>query len=718
MNMKKVRLLIGVLVGFCVIADCSESRSDSQEPVASVSISDEEMADIVSSGDVVRNQPPKKDRRLVPLYQGNGRFGTIFGPFGLHVNPDALDRYKLQREMRFWHIKHYARAKFNADYLLPVATIYWETEPKKIKQYRQRQSFYDGTINTHFETADCQADITGWFDSLRTDVAGFIIDAGGNCPSIIVDVFRDFKIHYGQRLKSSISDTLSEHEWRVRINCKNAQSSLTMKSTARISRADGGGIRLELKPGRNEILIAVNSDIDVSAEKSLDESIKWWHSKWAATGWLDLPDEAAQKVWVRSMAYVLYSHNGNDLCCSPPCGLTGTGWPFSFPGDSSFRHMLLLSTGQLDAVRKWVECFYSHIDGMKKYTKRLMKKDGIHMPHVFPYGPFEGYHVPTVPNKFYYSIFSTGHLIRMADQTAVVLGDPKWTDKYVKPLLEQVTLFYLNCLKKGDDGLWHLYAYPSIGADEFGLVSQQDYLNGSFNAQYVLEKAVEYGVDNADKAQAILRDGLAFKSHLSPEGMYYSHSGKPSFGKQKHPAQLYSLFGIPLLCSEPDAPTRKAHELRYEIVTGGEKSFDGHTGGDMILSSARMHNADEWRRDWANFQPSKYADPDWIQFYESTYGFGSRSPVYVTTHSLVAQAILETIVSSWWGRLDLAPCVPWQGKLRFGNIYTLMGVVVCGEFDNGKGNATLRAYKDTCFKYRDRTINLKKGEQITVDVGK
>jgi hypothetical protein len=709
--MKKVWLLIGVLVGFCVIADCSESRSDSQEPVASVSISDEEMADIISRGDVVRNQPPKKDQRLVPLYQGNGRFGTIFGPFGLHVNPNAPDQYGLPGEMRFWHIKHYVRAKFGADYLLPVATIYWETEPKKIKQYRQRQSFYDGTINTHFETADCQADITSWFDPLRRDVAGFVIDAEGNCPSIIVDVFRDFKIHYGDRLKPSISDTLSGHKWQVRISCNNAKSSLTVKSTAMISRADGGGIRLELKPGRNEILIAVNSDIDISAEKSLDESIKWWHSKWAATGWLDLPDEAAHKVWVRSMAYALYSHNDDDLCCSPPCGLTGIGWPFSFPFDSSFRHMLLLSTGQLDTAKKWIEHFHSHIDGMKKYTKRLMKKDGIMLPHVFPYGPFEGFHDPVVPNKYYYPIYNTGHLVRMADQTAVVLGDPKWTDKYVKPLVEQAVLYYLDCLEKGDDGQWHLYAYPSLGLDEWGLVNQRDYVDGLVSARYVLEKAVEYGVDNAGKAEAILRDGLAFKSLLSPKGMYYSYAGRPNF-RQKHPAQIHSLVGIPLLCSEPDAPTRKAHELRYELSAGAGKSFAGHTGGEIIMSSARMHNADEWRRDWANFQPSNYADPDWIQFYESS----GRMPMYVTTQSLVAQAILETIVSSWWGRLDLAPSVPWQGKLRFGNIYTQMGVVVSGEFDNGKGKATLRAYKDTRFKYRDRTINLKKGEQITVNV--
>jgi len=712
--MKKVWLLIGVLVGFCVIADCSESRSDSQEPVASVSISDEEMADIISRGDVVRNQPPKESGPLIPLYQGNGRFGTIFGPFGLHVNPDALDRYKLRREMRFRHIKHYVRAKFGADYLLPVANIHWETRPKKITQYRQRQSFYDGTINTRFETADYQADIISWFDPLRRDVAGFIIDAKGNCPSIIVDVFRDFTIHYGDRLKPSISDTLSRHKWQVRINCKNVRSSLTVKSTARISRADGGGIRLELKPGRNEILIIVNSDIDISAEKSLDESIKWWHSKWAATGWLDLPDEAAHKVWVRSMAYVLYSHNDDGFGSSPPCGLTGIGWPFPFPFDSGFRHMLLLSTGQLDTVKAWIEYYHSRIDGLKKYTKRLMKKDGLMMPHVFPYGPFEGYHDPVVPNRHYTHIGTTGHLVRMADQTAVVLDDPKWTDKYVKPLIEQAALYYLNCLTKGDDGQWHLYVYPSTSVDEHGLMNQRDYVDGLISAQHALEKAVEHGVDSSGRAGVVLRDGLAFESLLSPKGMYHSYAGKPSFDKQKHPAQIRSLIGIPLLWSEPDAPTRKAHELRYEISAGAGKRFLGHTGGEILLSSARMHNADEWRRDWANFQPAKYADPDWIQFYESS----GRMPMYVTTQSLVAQAILETIVSGWWGRLDLAPCVPWRGKLRFGNIHTLMGVVVCGEFDNGKGKATLRAYKDTRFKYRDRTIELKKGERITVDVGK
>ncbi|UCD29940.1 MAG: hypothetical protein JSV03_05545, partial [Planctomycetota bacterium] len=221
--------------------------------------------------------------------------------------------------------------------------------------------------------------------------------------------------------------------------------------------------------------------------------------------------------------------------------------------------------------------------------------------------------------------------------------------------------------------------------------------------------------DNDARMQQILKDGLAFKPLLSPQGLYYANagSGAQDFGKQKHAPQLVPLFHIP--CDPyPNQPTKIAHTLRYEITNGAQKPlFSGHTLGEFLLSTARMHDVQGWQKDWSGALPADCVDPDWIQFYESSR---KHIPFYITTHALFAQAMLETVVSTWWGRLDLSTCVPWEGTVRFGNVRTLLGVTVDGQITNGKGKAILRAFRDTSFECQNRKIAMKKDQQTTVAI--
>ena len=117
-------------------------------------------------------------------------------------------------------------------------------------------------------------------------------------------------------------------------------------------------------------------------------------------------------------------------------------------------------------AKSWIEYFSERIPGMKAYTKRLMNVDGIMAPWVFPLGDFEGYHNPSVPNKFYYEIHNSGYLARMTYETAVFVNDQSWTEKYAKPLISETAKFYKSIAKKGEDNLWHLSIKPSTGQDE------------------------------------------------------------------------------------------------------------------------------------------------------------------------------------------------------------------------------------------------------------
>ena len=669
---------------------------------------------IIGRGDIFRKAPPVAGNPWIALYQGNGRLGSCVGPYGLHVAPSKKTEYALHGATRFTHMKHYVRGRFNADYLLPAGFLYWENEPTLVTAYKQHQSFYDGTVTTKFTSSDFSVTVTNWIDVVNKDLAGYTLDVKGNCPPIILEIPRRLAAMYEQQLDIAVEDGLEKDIYKADIRCLNTHSTLQVKSNTSLEKVNEG-LKLQPKQGRNFILVAVNGDIDVTAQQSLQQTKNGWHKTWNNSGWLDLPDEDAQKVWVRSLAYTLYSHNDDGFGCSPPTGLVGNGWPFPFPFDSGCRHLLLLMTGQTDTARRWIEYWHSRFDGLKVYTKRLMKSDGIFMPHVFPYGKAEDYHTPEVPNHYYYPIYNTALMVRLADQTAVMVNDPAWTKTYAAPLIKEAAIFYSSHLKKEDDGLWHMHIIPSISLDESGSTSKPDYVSGLISAQYVLQKAIEYGMDEKGDMKAILKDGLAYKPLLAENGMYYNHIGlgPEAFSKQKHPDQLFPLIHTPL-GQTLDAPHKKAHELRYDIASEAKKPrFLGHTLGEFILASARTHNPEAWSKDWSMILPAKYIDPDLVQFYEST---GNTLAFYVTTHGLFAQALLETTVSTWWDRLDLGACIPWKGKLRFGNIRTLTGVTVSGEIENGSGQATLHAWKDTSFTCGGERFTMKKGEQKKIAI--
>ncbi|MBU4200138.1 MAG: hypothetical protein KKG09_10000 [Verrucomicrobia bacterium] len=667
------------------------------------------MKTLISQGDIHRRHNPQASERHVNLYQGNGTFGSCYGPWGLHDTPHGTRPYESHVKTHFMHLGHFVRAQFKADYLLPIAKCHWEQEPADILAYDQRQSFYDGLLTTQFQTGQSSIRTVSWFDPVCRDVAGFQIDLKGNGSPILVIPFQELDVHYGQTMHPKFEAAMEQGCWQARIRCLNANTTLRVRTNARLESV-AGGVKIHLSQGRNFIIIAINAATDIAAEQSLLQTINWWHATWNRIGWLDLPENSIQQVWVRSVAYILSSYNEADKGMAPPMGLSGSAWPFSFPQDLSYIHPVLLAIGKLDIAKAWIEYYSKRIKGMQDYTRRLLNMEGVFVPWVFPYGALDGFHDPEPPNQCYYQLHNSAYVCRMAYETAIMLNDKEWSQTYAWPLIAETACFYMNICKKENDALWHIHVIPSMGQDEMGGINQKDYLCALFGAQYCFQTAVALGLDTQGRMRAILKDGLALAPLLSERGYFFTcqGSGSKDFGQQKHPPQLNPLAYLPL-ADTPDAPTRRAYDLRYEITRDSKAPFFyGWTLGEFLLASARLRDVSGWRKDWANIQRSDYMDPDWIQIYETSKSY--HMPFYITSHGLFAQAILDGVLSTWWNRMDTGCCLPWDGAIRFGNMATAFGVTMEGEITPDCDTVIFHAGRDTSFAWTTETITLKQGE--------
>ncbi len=662
----------------------------------------------ISSADVIRDK--YANTPTIYLYQGNGQFGSSYGPLGLHLHPSQGNaRYG---KTQYLHLEHMGRGRFNADYLIPMMEVYWKELPSDVSDYSQHQSYYDGTIATSFTAGGNRLKVNTWFDPVEKRSGFITIHSSKGGPEVVVDPCKALKIHYAQDVDQTVSIDKKGKDWEITISCFDKRSHLYLRTDAAVVQNDGT-LTLTLNKGGNYIHIAYGEPSKTSARASLEQTKEWWHKKWNDSGCIKVTEDKAQKTWVRSMAMFLSSYDDAGKGLGPPMGYSGNGWPFYYPQDVSYVHPVLLSTGNLNIAKSWIEHWSKQTEGLRSYTKRLYGIDGILAPWVFPYGNFEGYHTPSTPNKFYYEIHNSGYFARMACETAVCVNDEQWTKQYAIPLLDGCAEFYRNICTKGEDGLWHLFVTPSMGQDERGGDNQKDYLCALYSAKYCFQQAIKYGLDHDGLYSRILSDGLAFESLKSARGFYFScaGSGEADFGKQKHPVQLNELAFLPV-DKAPSPAATIAYDLRYDITTDTKVPyFYGWTLGEFLLAGSRIGDADQWLGDWDNMERSGYVDPEWVQIYETSKTLNM--PFYNITNGLVAQSLLSNLVCDWYGELEIAKCNPWQGKVCVRNIRSLLGVTVDGEIEGKSYDVTLTAWKDAEFKLDGETLNMKQGEKIT-----
>ena len=647
----------------------------------------------VRRGNILRNTPVPNG---VGCYQGNGRFGAVFGPWGLNRNPEEQKKNIWSGRSQFTHMGHWGRFRFvsssthqetTADYLLPLFWLHWEKEPDAVSDYRQIQDFYDGTVQTVFSGEGMgKVSVLSWFDWEDKDLAGFRIETEKQAVLCLsaVDSFIPYPFLYKTPTEQQFAVEETDGQWKITIACRDtinkASSQVYLKTTGHVEKSPQG-LRIVLTPGRHRLFISYGKPVEMEAA-SFQRTVSAWHALWENSGLMEFSDDHPQQVFIRSLAYALCSYGDDCGAIQPTCGLTGNMFPFHFVQDMEYIAPALTMTGHGNIVRRWIEHFTGLIPDMRRYARRLWPEtEGIYPPWELPYGDMEGYHTPVMPVLYCYEPHNVGYLCRMAAEASEEYGQAEWTKQYAEPLIRECAAFYRSAARRELDGHWHFAWVPSIGQDEAGGRNGKDYLCSLYSAAYCFQAAVRFGLDEQGQYQQMMKDGLAFPTLRTGDGIFHTALGAEDRGWQKHPIQLDGLSYMPV-SSTPLPEERQAYAIRYDLTARAkEPFFFGWTLGEFLLAAANLGDIQGFRADWEKMRLSDYTDPEGVQFYE-TSGEAEKS-YYITTHGLILQSLIRLYVNDYWGDLKMAACPVWD-NVTFRNIGTRLGKTVSGKWQNGE----------------------------------
>ena len=686
-----------------------------------------------TGGDVTRTDWPGRNEPRVNLYQGSGRAGACFDEAGLMNHQDERAGDRIGRTV-LMHADHWHRDEATGmDYWLPLGRLRWIGGlPEPTAEYRQHLSLYDATLETSLSWTDASIDLRSYFHPEERDLLAVEIDyEGGERTDDVVppvaltpDLEPRMPMHdlslsgEFEELAFDSIDREGGGTWLARVRAGTAESVLGLSVASRTgklelhSTADGVKLTFSGEQGSHFLLVGMagaerEDDLrtGLEATRSPDDFFasakRAWHERWGDSA-LEVPIPEYQALWARSLYYVFASYAPEVRSPAAPHGWSGHGWGFHFPQDVSYVHPALLRHGHFDVARAWVEFYRDRLEETRAQTRRVFDAAGTMWEWEYPIGaPHDRPH----PNaeypfeRFHFEIHNAAYPARMARETAQYVEDEEWSREVAWPVVRGSARFFADVLEREDDGTWGIDHEPSMGQDELGGQNAKNYLCALFGARYALEAAVAMveefeikvvdvvetdgesaiaetavGAAELDRWRTVLEDGLAFDRLLTDAGYYLPNEDvtrEEVEANQKHPVQLNPLTFLP---QEIDEASVAAYERRDDLCAGmGEGKSMGWTLAAYALAASHRGDADGLIRELERVVPSDYADPDWIQVYETA---GARDrPYYITSHGLYLQALSDAVVSDYFGEVEVGAAWPDEwGEVAFENLHTVDGV--------------------------------------------
>ncbi len=652
------------------------------------------ISDALYLGNVERETFPAKE--CLPLYLGSGTCGACFDGYGLMQEQTCAaawpDGSRITDATRFMHQDHYIHGKFGMDFWLGLYQLKFAQLPiiDKKEDYEQELDLYTGNLSTNYVLQDgTSVSLSASFHPYMRDVLGLTLIYDGEMPDILLCPVTEVKGSYNQVWHPTATPT--DNGFLVDTGTVVTKIKITTVSEggkiSLLQKEDGLHLHFSGDFGRHLLLIGAGNEkrfAEVETQLAAPRAVDDWYDM-STAGWqkrygeayVNIPDEFAQKMWARSLYYVLCSFAPDNSQPSAPMGWSGYGWRFHFPQDVSYIVPALLRLGHVDICRSIVERYARSLEVSAKDSARIYGGRGVMWAWEFPIGD-HGNMFPDgegAPNACQYEIHNAAYPARMAYETALYLKDPDFTIHAALPVIRASAEFYASHLFK-EGTHWSLLVTPSMSQDEFAEPNCKNYLCALYAARYTFWICSRLGMHDYDE---YLEDGLAFDNLLDKEtGLYRTSEGMPhdAWGREKHPVQLNPLIFLP---AENLAETEvNAYEKRAFICTDSQKNvYHGWTLATFWLAASHMHDANELYRELHRADDKTYQDPEGLSFLESSHC--PEVPYYVTTHGLYLQAVNDAFVCDYDYNEETAveSAVPaqWKGAEyhglidRFGNTY-------------------------------------------------
>jgi hypothetical protein len=432
---------------------------------------------------------------------------------------------------------------------------------------------------------------------------------------------------------------------------------------------------------------------------------------WQSSGMLDLPSGPEANWWPRLAYYLPASLSPNPSHVQIATALNANNWAYGFPQDQWYVMMALPRLGLHDLTAAQLPFYSDDLDAYRRYAKRLAKREGVFFPWEPPFEDLDAFEVEDAPGVNAYQFHSAAYPVAMAWESFLVHRDEAFLQRHSE-MIQGVAEFLASNCQPGENG----YVF---GNDDVPLRSQDEgTTHGAQTVQPIcavwssmycfkafLEMRDILGTGDeklARKVGEILETGFDFGPLIGEDGLLRtSGTDERPLGLQKHPPQLNPVTYVPMAKWMDETHVRASWQRRYELckATREPKSL-GWTFGQFLLTSVRMADGQAAQKDLGLVMPARFADPDWIQFYETsdrngwTHKWGA---YYFTVMGLYVMALLDAIVQDYRDRIDLlpAPLPRWKGKpIAFSNLHLRGGLVLEGKTDDGRLECSLRASKD------------------------
>ncbi|MEI6167982.1 MAG: hypothetical protein WCS52_12390 [bacterium] len=659
---------------------------------------------------------------FIPPYVANGWVGGSFDEFGFPSKPN-FDYDHGRRHIGYVnHYYRYSNGGHNQAALLAMSPGradgrgLWLGD---LSRYRQVLDLYAMTLTTDW-TVDTATYRTRSFASMALpELFETAFTCTGITPRDALTVRMRFDLLQAEntscRWKQGLMDTLqveieeAKQGWLVRsiTNCKTTEFLIA-------------GVNLTLQCEGNELVFIVpegNSALRVlildpelgaqrdAAVKALPKPsprFRQDHLAAAAAFWersgLFLPQGPAAKVWTRSAYYLASAVSPLPTHIMEPTGLNNNIWKHGFPQDMYYVTENLARLGHIERALAQLPNWLDNLEAVKRYTRRIAEREGAFYPWIPPFEDWDGFEKDGPTNPDTYEFHNSAYVAAMVWNCFKITGDRAFLAKHF-PILEEVARFYLSLTVLPPGGKAQIQHLHLRSQDEASTETgeKSNALCCFWSALYTLRAYQEVcrilgrQGELQGRVTEVLTVGYDLASLERPDGTLktFAEDDRP-VGLQKHPVQLNPICYLPL----PDiidsyAPVKTSWARRYDLTHQALLPISyGWTFGEFTLASARMRSGREVARDLSMVQPARFADPYWIQFYESSMRepWHMKKAYYFTTSGLYLQALTDCVVQYCRGTLDLfAAILPeWEDKsFFFHGLRTDGGLAVSGEWRAG-----------------------------------